>query len=100
MLHARIGPGPANEFTVYDGARIAAAPGTISVAPGSVYKDGFMLEVLRAGKPAILTVDGMAAGGVASRTELDAGGGWFWEAARGGTLWIKLGGGAHTIGFR
>src|SRR5439155_1156473 len=40
LLYARVAPGPANTFTVYDGARIGAAPGMITLAPGNAFNQG------------------------------------------------------------
>jgi alpha-D-xyloside xylohydrolase len=101
LLHVRIAPGPANTFTVYDMAKIAAAPGMITLTPGNVFHQGFVIEVLRTAMPASVTVDGSAATQRAMQADFDAAkDGWLWESARNGSLWIKVAGGPHTIAFK
>lgn len=87
VLYARVAPGPASSFTVYDGTTLAQAPGTVTYTPGSVFTKGAMFEVIATAQPA-------AVGTLTKRASLAAleaaPDGWFWEPATGGTLWIKI----------
>jgi alpha-D-xyloside xylohydrolase len=94
VLYVRVAPGPASSFTVYDGTQLAQAPGSVSYTPGSVFTNGAMFEIIATAQPA-------AVGALTQRSSLAAleaaPDGWYWEAATGGTLWIKTA--AGTVGF-
>lgn len=104
VLHARLTPGTASEFAVYDGTLLTQAPAeggglALGITPGEVFEAGGQFEVIAAGaRPMAVSVDGAALGEVAGAAALDASArGWFHEAARGGTLHVKVEGGAHAI---
>ena len=85
-LHAVIAPGPARSFLLYDGASIArAADGTLAVQDGSVFEQGFVLDLIATSRPTAVTRNG-----VALTT-------WSWSADRGGTLEVTLPAGAAKI---
>jgi alpha-D-xyloside xylohydrolase len=104
VLWVRVFSGPASRFTVYDGAQISQEPGApsmIEVKGGSVFGKGFMIERVRTGRPAGVSRGGQAMPERATLQVLTtAEEGWFWEAAAGGTLWIKVGPGAHRVEIR
>jgi alpha-D-xyloside xylohydrolase len=90
LLYARIAPGPASSFTVYDGTQLAQAPGTVTYTPGTVFTTGVMFEVIATPQPASVGTLTQQSSLAALQAAPD---GWFWEPATGGTLWIKTGGG-------
>lgn len=88
-LHAVIAPGPARSFVLFDGARIArTGTGTLEVADGSSFKEGFVLELIATARP-----------GSVLRND-DPVESWSWSPERGGTLRIPLPAGAATIVLR
>jgi alpha-D-xyloside xylohydrolase len=93
VLYARVAPGPASSFTVYDGTQLAQAPGSVTYTPGSVFTKGAMFEIIATTEVGSIT----AVPERASLAELEASpDGWFWEPATAGTLWIKTGAGTVT----
>jgi alpha-D-xyloside xylohydrolase len=101
QLWVRVVPSSAAaSFTLWDGARIDAMPGTITLADGSVFHAGTVLELVRTAKPVAVSANGVPLVERADRATLDgAPDGWTWEAATGGTLWIKVAAGAQNIQY-
>lgn len=94
VLYVRVAPGPSSSFTVYDGTRLAQAPGTVTYTPGAVFTEGALFEVIATANPA--SVGSLVP--QASLAALEAApSGWFWEPATGGTLWIKIPSGTATF---
>ena len=96
-LYVRMVPGPQTaSFTLYDGTALsqsaAGGPLQLGLRPGSVFRAGAVLEVLRTAEPQGVLKDGAELPALASGPALEAAAeGWFWEAAAGGTLRVKLG---------
>ncbi len=101
LLWARIAAGPASSFTVFDGAEIAqelaGATLTLRAKPGTELAEGVVFEVIgRGAAPSSVTLDGAPLAELASVAELDAASqGWTFDAAAGGTLYVKVGPGVH-----
>jgi alpha-D-xyloside xylohydrolase len=93
ILTARVAPGPASSFTVYDGTELAQAPGTLAYTPGTVFAQGARFELIATPMPASVHANGVVLPQAQSLAALD-GSGWFWEPATGGTLWILVPGAA------
>lgn len=103
MLYVRIAPGSTgadSAFTVYDGALIGASWNVprIDVRDGAVFHEGTTLELVATSKPDHVAIDGATLAQVADTAALaSAAQGWTWEAATGGTLWIKVPPGTHHV---
>ena len=88
-LHAVVAPGSARTFLLFDGARIARTEaGTLEVADGATFKEGFVLELIATARPAAV---------LRNDVTLDS---WSWSPERGGTVRIPLPAGAATIALR
>jgi alpha-D-xyloside xylohydrolase len=105
VLWARIAPGaePA-EFTVFDGAALSyeRTSGGFSLhsTDGTEFNGGVVFEIIALGaRPAAVSLDGAALAERASLVELEGVGDGFAfdEAATGGTLFVKVGAGAHEV---
>jgi alpha-D-xyloside xylohydrolase len=93
VLWVRVAPGPASTFAVYDGTKVAQAPNGLQYAPGSVFAKGALFELIATAMPAMVRNGSTVLVAQASFAALKAApSGWFWEAATGGTLWIKVAG--------
>jgi alpha-D-xyloside xylohydrolase len=104
VLYARLVPetSATASFTVYDGGTLVAAPvgGGISYAftQGSVFTKGALLEAIHAPMPSSVTRAGAPFPAVESEAALEAAtSGWFWEAALGGRLWLKIAGDGQPV---
>lgn len=103
VLFARIAPGAASAFLVFDGAQIQAerADGELhfSSTDGTEFKYGTWFEALAVGgPPAEVSGDGAVLPEVASTGELEiASAGWYHDPAAEGTLHVKVGPGSHTV---
>jgi len=99
VLWARIAPGPASSFTLFDGAELGqkaqGATLELSKKDGSELKYGVVFELVGlAKKPAGVGEGGAALADAGSAAALDAlPAGWAFE---GGTLWVKLPPGTKT----
>lgn len=107
VLWVRMVPGRPRRFELWDHSSIERSPaGAISVASGSVFTSGFVLESIVTPEPRDVVVeDGTApARTLARRSSLEAlqgaADGWAWDAASRGTLWIKVGAGPTRIVVR
>ncbi len=99
VLSVRVAPGPTEtRFTMYDGTAITQRATAASLAlgfspgPSAVFIRGALFEVIATTAAPTTVSDGAApltqrASLAALRLAAD---GWFWEAATGGTLWIKV----------
>jgi alpha-D-xyloside xylohydrolase len=97
-LWVRVVPGtPRSTFEVYDGTRLAQEVGILGFTPGSVFTTSVVFESIATPLPASVRSGGTVLAQVADVAALaTVQAGWFWEPARGGTLWIKLTG-ASTV---
>jgi len=93
-LYARVFPGPAGEFELYDGGVIGQSAtesgARLTWTPGSVFTQGLLVELLGLDESAeSITLNGAALAEVASLTALEsnAAPGWVEEA---GHLWVRL----------
>jgi len=103
VLWARVAPGEASSFTLFDGAKLGQerAGDTILLTSedGDEFDQGVVFEVTGVtGKPgAVADNDGL----LAESDDLDALqaslSGWLWLPERNGTLYVKVGGGSHAI---
>lgn len=103
VLWARIATGSASSFTVFDGAEIAqertSSKVSLSAKGGAEFTSGVVLEVIAfGGKPAKVTDNGAALTEVADAAALyAAASGWRFAPELGGTVEIKVAGGAHAV---
>jgi len=103
VLYARVAPGPASSFVVFDGATLkqekSSASLTLGTKDGAEFKQGFFFEVIAIGtKPASITSDGAALAEQASLAALEAAtSGFFFSTELGGTLYVKAPAGEHAI---
>jgi alpha-D-xyloside xylohydrolase len=85
VLYARVFPGESrSEFTLFDGARLAAAGDVVETADGAEFTAGFVLEV-HGPEPAAVTID-------------DAPAGFTWDAARRLAV-VEVPAGTHRVRF-
>jgi alpha-D-xyloside xylohydrolase len=105
ILTVRVAPASTpTSFTVHDGAEVtqvdtAGVLGlgfTPATGADAVYAQGVLFEVITVAASPTTVINGATPlPARASKSELDAAAdGWFWEAATGGTLWIKVPGAA------
>ncbi|MFW6197676.1 MAG: glycoside hydrolase family 31 protein, partial [Myxococcota bacterium] len=104
ILYARIAPGDASTFTLFDGTTIGQEATTDSIVLGSSdgaeFAFGVMFEVIGVGTaPTEVGEDGTPLTERATADDLDAAdsGYWFDATAAGGTLWVKVPAGEHEI---
>ena len=96
VLWVRVAPGPTRTtFTVYDGTKLAQTGGTaLTYTAGTLFTAGALFEVIATPSAPASVHDGATV--LQQRGSLmalkQATDGWFWEAATGGTLWIKVAG--------
>ena len=101
-LYVRVHAGASGEFVVFDGTRVAlgqkAAGYDLTVEPGEKFAVGAVFEVIGVASPAQVSEGDKGLTKAASPAALEmAATGWAWAPDVGGTLWIKLAGGAHTV---
>ena len=103
MLWARVAPGAASSFTVFDGAALTAeASGGVvklSSADGAEFTSGVMFEVIASGAaPGSVTLDGASLSQAASLAALEAeASGWAFVTDVGGTAYVKVPAGHHQV---
>ncbi len=103
VLWARVAPGAASTFTLFDGAALgqALAGGTVTLTThdGSELQSGVMFEVVaRGSKPATVTDDGAALADQGTTAALEAAtSGWAFTTDTGGTVWVKTPAGTHQV---
>jgi alpha-D-xyloside xylohydrolase len=108
VLYARVATGlEKTQFTLFDGTLLGqqetTAGITLEVVGGQTFDRGVCFELLAFGptKP-FQVMDG--SGALAQMPDLAAleaqESGWFYEDARSGALWVKVGPGGHTVQVR
>jgi alpha-D-xyloside xylohydrolase len=97
LLWVRVAPGRPRRFDLWDTTSIEREPaGAMHVTSGAVFDEGFVLELMATAEPSeVAREDDAGSRGVLDRratlAALDGvSEGWAWDAARRGTLWIKL----------
>ncbi len=101
-LYVRVVPGPASEFVVYDGTRVAQASteaeATVTVKSGSVFNLGFELELYETEAPAQVLLDGAALPKVADRAALlPSDPSYTFVSDHGGLVVVRLPAGDHDV---
>jgi alpha-D-xyloside xylohydrolase len=103
VLWARVAPGAASKFTLFDGAELTQerAEGRVklSAKDGKEFASGVMFEVIAQGKkPAQITRNGAALVEAASLDALaQAASGWAWSSDAGGTVFVKTPAGDQSV---
>ena len=104
VLYVRIFAGPESSFTLFDGAKITQkADGntiTLGSTDGSEFKYGVQFELVAFGanKPSGVKDGSAALSEAASLAALEtAGSGWYFDAAKGGVLYVRVAAGTHTL---
>lgn len=104
ILWARVAPGPESSFVLYDGSELGqndtGATIALSTKDGSVFKAGFVFELIGLGSAPASVTDGGTALTAATdlpALEAEASGYYFDAAATGGTLFVKLPAGSHDV---
>ncbi|MHB8873273.1 MAG: TIM-barrel domain-containing protein [Myxococcaceae bacterium] len=107
VLYVRLAMGkePSSGFELFDGSHIAVnhlSTGTqVTWRNGKTFKAGAILEILRAPVPQSVGLDSTGLAELAGPGALEAAGeGWAWEAAMGGTLWVRIPPGEHSVLLR
>lgn len=80
---------PGGTMTLYDGTQLDVSSTQVKLAAGTVFTRGAVIELLDVPRPASVSLTARA-----SRAEVEAGEGWFWENR---TLWLHVDGGPVTI---
>lgn len=99
-LWPRLAWGPSSSTTLYDGSVLSqdGTTKTITWEGGEVFTTGAVLEIVAVpSAPAEITTDDGTLPALADLGALGQGSGWVHTAERGGTLWIGVGPGSHTI---
>jgi alpha-D-xyloside xylohydrolase len=102
VLWARVAPGPASSFTVFDGATLtqerAGTAVKLGTSDGKEFVAGVMFEVIALGKkPAHVTDGGAPLAEMSLDALVKAKSGWAWAAAAGGTAYVKTPAGSHAV---
>jgi alpha-D-xyloside xylohydrolase len=103
VLWARVAPGAASTFTVFDGAVITAEQMgnavKLSSADGAEFTSGVMFEVIASGAaPGSVTLDGASLSEADSFAALEAAAsGWAFTTDVGGTIYVKAPPGSHEV---
>jgi alpha-D-xyloside xylohydrolase len=106
-LYVRIAPGQPRRFDMWDGTRIErSADGSFRTTSGAVFASGFVLEAIATSAPTEVVHEDESgtrttlerSASLAALEALGAStGGWAWDPAARGTLWIKLPAGASHV---
>jgi alpha-D-xyloside xylohydrolase len=103
ILWARIAPGPASSFALFDGSELGQEDqGTellLTTKDGGEFKQGFIFEIIGFGMAPKGVKDGATAIGLQpDLASLEASAqGYAFAPERNGTLWIKVASGSHTV---
>ena len=103
VLYPRVVPGPASSFTLFDGTELGQAAAadhlTLSAKSGREFQSGVLFEVLAIGdRPGSVREGSTALPEKTSLAELEAvESGWFFDPARGGSLYVKVTAGSHLV---
>ena len=94
-LFVRVFPGAApHTFTVYDGSTVDHQDGVVSVTSGAVFAQGTVLEWVALPQPAGVMLDGAV---LSQDGDPNAASGWRYTAETGGTVWVAIPAGSHTV---
>ena len=104
VLWARVAPGPASTFAVFDGAELSQERGAggevkLSAVDGSEFTKGVMFEVIAMGnKPSSVMEGNVSLAEAASLAELEAlPSGWAHAPEAGGTVYVKTAPGKMAV---
>jgi alpha-D-xyloside xylohydrolase len=102
LLYARIFPGAASTFVLFDGSELsqeATAGGvTLGYADGSEFQSGALFEVMAmAAPPTSVTLDGSALAQSSAESLADGATGWSWSEQLGGSLQVRVPAGSHEV---
>ncbi len=103
VLWARIAPGPASSFTLFDGSELGqedqAGTLLLSSKDGSELNHGVVFEILGFGAaPASVSDGSTALSKVADLAALEAAtDGFAFSSENGGSLWVKVAKGTHSV---
>jgi alpha-D-xyloside xylohydrolase len=103
LLWARVAPGSASSFQLFDGTTLSQALSgssvTLSANGGSEFTSGVMFEIIAMGnKPQGVTDGGSPLGDQGTLAALEmAASGWAYASDVGGTVWVKTGPGSHHV---
>jgi alpha-D-xyloside xylohydrolase len=103
VLYARVAPGAASTFTLFDGAVVgqerAGGKVTLSAGDGAEFVSGVLFEAIAMGqKPGQVTDGGSALTDVGTLAALEtATSGWAFGPETGGTVYVKTGPGTHQV---
>jgi alpha-D-xyloside xylohydrolase len=102
VLWARVAPGPASSFVLFDGTELSQDDGAnglvLTTKDGSEFTEGVLFELVGFGSAPKSVSDGSEA--LTEEPDLasleGSVRGFAFGPERGGTLWVKLAGGSHT----
>jgi alpha-D-xyloside xylohydrolase len=103
VLWARIAPGEKSSFVLFDGSEIgqedAGATLLLTSKDGQEFSNGVLFEILGFGAaPTAVDDGGTQLASVVDAAALDAAtSGWLYTSENGGSLWVKVGAGAHGV---
>jgi len=102
LLHARIFPGAASSFALFDGSTLSqqATDGalTLGYAEGAEFQSGALFEVMAmAGPPTSVTLDGSALEQSSAESLASGTSGWSWSEQWGGSLQVMVPAGSHEV---
>lgn len=102
VLYARVAPGPASRFELYDGSAIEQSDAedavTVSVESGSVFVHGFELETYLPTPPQQVLLDGAALPAAANRDALaQLEQGYLYVAEHGGLVVVRVPKGQRVV---
>jgi len=102
LLYPRVVPGPASSMALFDGTVLEQSYDgdtlTLRCTPGSDFDSGAIVEALAIATPATAVVlDGDGIPSLADPAALEDSTGWVHTGDGGGTLWIRIPGGAHEV---
>ena len=102
VLWARVAPGPATSFLLFDGSELSqddkGSELSLGYRDGSEFTQGAVFEILGFGAaPKSVSDGGSALAMAADLSALEAvPSGWAFSSENGGTLWVKVAAGTHA----
>jgi alpha-D-xyloside xylohydrolase len=101
ILFPRVFPGPATGFELFDGTLLEQARDadtlTLHFVGGDAFTQGAVFEVVGVTAPTEVLLDGAPLESVGAGTVADVGQGWAHGDALGGTLFVRVPAGDHTV---
>ncbi len=85
-LWVRVAPGR-GLFELWDGTSIRQDDGQVELAGGSVFDQGFVVELFGAAEPSEVALDGAPLTRRETLAEVETAGGWTFDPAAGGSVW-------------